>query len=141
LSPDSEPKPLDVASDFPPKIEAQVNLGAAVPETDPDADPVVGVPLYGRWHALVERISVEPEHVSWVNELNSDPRFRSYAGMGTLVIQKNQEDYMKLAWQQIGEILAANRKVHFLQMALKASQAAFVKHVAPLEQARALTLT
>src|SRR6185295_3717940 len=99
---------------------------------------LVTAPLYGRWHALVRRMSADPADRNWVNALNGDPRFRAPAGMGTLVIQKGQEEYMKLAWQQIGEILAVNRKIHFVQMAVKASQAAYEKHLAPLPDARAL---
>jgi hypothetical protein len=142
LSPDSVSKKLDPASNFPPEIETQVNLAADVATGGAGTaeDPLITAPLYGRWHALVERISARPEDRNWVNELNDDPRFRAPAGMGTLVIQKGQEDYMKLAWQQIGEILAVNRKIHFVQMAMKASQAAYEKHLAPLPDTRALPI-
>ena len=136
LSPFTVSKPLDAASNFPPEIEKQVNLAADAADAGVGAeDPVVTAPLYGRWHALVERVSADPADRNWVNELNTDPRLRSPAGMGTRVIQQNQEEFMKLAWQQIGEILAANRKIHFVQMALKASQAAYEKHLAPLPDA------
>jgi hypothetical protein len=140
LSPFTVPKPLDPASNFPAEIEKQVNLAADAADTGlvTAGDPLVTAPLYGRWHALVNRISAQPQNRNWVNELNSDPRFRAAAGMGTLVIQKHQEEYMKLAWQQIGEILAANRKVHFVQMAMKANQAAFIRHFAPLAAGQAL---
>jgi len=142
LAPTSEPKPLDPASNFPTEIEGVVNLAAAVEAGGvTDGDPVVTAPLYGRWHALVQRISADPSQRNWVNELNLDPRWRSAAGFGTQVIQKNQEEYMKLAWQQIGEILAANRRIHFAQVAMQASQRAFVKHLAPLPDDRALAVT
>ncbi len=141
LSPFTVSKPLDAASNFPPEIEKQVNLAADAADAGVGAeDPVVTAPLYGRWHALVERVSADPADRNWVNELNTDPRLRSPAGMGTRVIQQNQEEFMKLAWQQIGEILAANRKVHFVQMALKASQAAYEKHLAPLPDHRAMPI-
>ncbi len=142
LSPSAAPKTLDPASNFPPEIEKQVNLAAdvAADGIGTAEDPLVTAPLYGRWHALVERISAKPENRNWVNELNCDPRFRAPSGMGTLVIQKGQEDYMKLAWQQIGEILAVNRRIHFVQMAVKASQAAYEKHLAPLPNSRALPI-
>jgi hypothetical protein len=141
LSPFTVPRPLDAASNFPAEIESQVNLAADVADGGVGADdPIVTAPLYGRWHALVERISADPADRNWVNALNSDPRFRAAAGMGTRIVQDNQEEFMKLAWQQIGEILAANRKVHFVQMALKASQAAWEKHLAALPQERALPI-
>ena len=45
-----------------------------------------------------------------MHELNLDPRFRVAAGFGTGVVQKNQEDYMEAAWQQVGDVLEANRR-------------------------------
>ena len=141
LSPFTVSRPLDATSNFPTEIERQVNLAADAAANGVGAeDPVVTAPLYGRWHALVERMSADPANRNWVNELNADPRWRAPAGMGTRVIQENQEDLMKLAWQQIGEILAANRKVAYIQMALKASQAAWEKHLAPLPRERALPI-
>ncbi|HEV8117668.1 MAG TPA: hypothetical protein VGQ32_04040 [Thermoanaerobaculia bacterium] len=141
LSPFTASKPLDPASNFPPEIQSQVNLASDALSAGVGAqDPVVTAPLYGRWHALVDRINADPAQSNWVNELNSDPRFRAPAGMATRVIQEGQEEYMKLAWQQIGEILAANRKVAYVQMAVKASQAAYEKHLAPLPEERALPI-
>jgi hypothetical protein len=141
LSPFTVPKPLDVGSNFPPEIEKQVNLAADAVQTGVGAgDPIITAPLYGRWHALVERMSAAPENRNWVNELNSDPRFRAVAGMGTLVVQRNQEEYMKLAWQQIGGVLALNRKVHFVQMAMHASFACYAKHLEPMPEARSLAV-
>jgi hypothetical protein len=139
LSPSSKPRPLAPSSNFPPEIEAHVNLAAEAEESGVD-DPIVTAPLYGRWHALVKRISADPATRKWVNELNVDPRYRAAAGFGTLVIQKNQEEYMKLAWQQIGEVLAANRKIHYSQVAIEASQHAFVKHLLPMPTEKALAV-
>jgi hypothetical protein len=141
LSPFSEPKPLDAASNFPAEIEKQVNLAAEAVQTGVGAgDPYVTAPLYGRWHAMVERISTAPENRTWVNELNGDPRFRAVAGMGTLVVQKNQEEYMRLAWQQVGDVLALNRKVHFVQMALQASHTCYLKHLVAMPDAKGLAV-
>jgi hypothetical protein len=142
LSPFSEPEPLDPASNFPAEIERVVNLAADFEQTGVTAgDPVVTAPLYGRWHALVSRMSADPAQRNWVNELNVDPRHRAVAGFGTRVIQHRQEEYMKLAWQQIGEVLAANRRIHFVQMALKASQAAYVKNLVSLPVPSTLAIT
>lgn len=142
LSPFSEPKPLAASSNFPPEIARVVNLATDLEQTGVTAgDPVVSAPLYGRWHALVQRMSVDPAQRNWVNELNVDPRYRAVAGFGTRVVQAGQEEYMRLAWQQIGEILAANRRIHFAQMAIKSSQAAFVKNLKPLPVASALAIT
>ena len=142
LAPTSQPVPLTPDSNFFPEIEAVVNLAADVEEAGVGADdPVVTAPLYGRWHALVKRISTNPATRGWVDELNIDPRIRAVAGFGTRVIQKHQEEYMRLAWQQIGDVLAANRRIHFVQYALQASQRSWERHVVRLPDERVLALT
>jgi len=142
LAPTSQPNPLDPASNFFPEIEAVVNLAADTEDDGVTAgDPVVTAPLYGRWHALVKRISADPAARDWVNELNIDPRMRAVAGFGTRVIQKHQEEYMRLAWQQIGDVLAANRRIHFVQFALQASQRTWERHVVGLSEESVLALT
>ncbi|MEA2549172.1 MAG: hypothetical protein QOE42_1770 [Chloroflexota bacterium] len=85
-----------------------------------DGDPLVLPPLYGRWHALVPRLDAgdaAPERSHWVDELNLDPRHRATAGFGTVVIQKNQEDLMEAAWQQVGRVLDANFRIRLAQTA------------------------
>jgi hypothetical protein len=142
LSPFYEPKPLAVSSNYRPEVEQLVNLAGDNEQGGVAAgDPVVTAPLYGRWHALVQRISADPAKANWVNELNVDPRARTAAGYGTRVIQKNQEEYMRLAWQQIGEVLAANRRVHFVQFAMQASERIYAKSVVPLAAERVLAIT
>ena len=99
-----------------------------------DADPLITAPIYGRWHAMVERV-YEDRHgtridndYNWLNELNLDPRFRVPAHFGTRVVQKNQEDYMEAAWEQIGDVLKVNKQIRFGQFGLAASFALYTKH-------------
>jgi hypothetical protein len=142
-APATKSKGLAAESNFPAEIVKQVNLATDAVESGVAGadDPVITPPLYGRWHALTNRIAAPQAGVNnWVNELNADPRHRAVAGMGTRVIQKHQEDYMKLAWQQIGEILAANRKVHAVQFALRASDAVYSKHIVSLPPERTLPI-
>jgi hypothetical protein len=71
-----------------------------------DEDPLIVPPLYGRWHSQIQRLvpsDGDPSKEWWVQELNLDPRHRVAAGFGTGVIQKNQENYMEAAWQQVGK--------------------------------------
>ncbi len=97
-----------------------------------DPDPLITPPLYGRWHASVERLlkktdgSPQPNEKNWIHELNLDPRFRVPAGFGTKVIQQGQEEHMNAAWQQIGDVLKANR---FLRLAQLSHAALFQWHV------------
>ena len=67
---------------------------------------------------------------NWLHELNLDPRFRVAAGFGTGVVQARQEDLMAAAWDQIGDVLAANQRLRRLRFA---QQAGFVWHRAHLE--------
>ena len=85
-------------------------------------DPLIVPPIYGHWHALTPMLDVSKASGNWVDELNLDPRHRVTAGFGTQVIQKNQEDYMEAAWQQVGRVIEANQKIRYGQMAKLTSQ-------------------
>ncbi|MDV3220318.1 hypothetical protein [Intrasporangium sp.] len=100
-------------------------------------DPLITAPLYGRWHALTQRLLVDrdgnPAHPddNWVHELNLDPRHRLAAGFGTRVVQANQERYMDAAWGQIGDVLEANRRIRLAQLARLVSQSWWSAQLTP----------
>ncbi len=99
--------------DLPDKIK---NDSAAQDEPD----PLITAPLYGRWHALTNRLLESGDGIpnsNWTHELNLDPRYRVPAGFGTNVVQKNQDKYMEGAWEQVGEVLEANRRIRQAQFA------------------------
>jgi hypothetical protein len=114
------------------------------------SDPIITSPLYGRWHALTRRLLMEQDHVTpvpqtdnWVHRLNLDPRFRVAANFGVEVVEANAEDYMNAAWEQIGDVLAANQKIRRLHFSIAASLRMYDRHLvtqASLPQ-RALSLT
>ncbi len=138
-SPTMVPKPLDVRSAFP--VEAAPRLNApAEAQAAGESDPVVAPPIYGGWHALLDR--VDPGGMSgWVDELNLDPRQRAAGGLGARVVRQRQEDYMKIAWQQVGEIVAANRKAHYLRFAQQVAEMSYVKHLAAIPSERFVAFT
>lgn len=77
-----------------------------------ERQPRVGPPVYGQFPAGVR--STDPATSGrpvppWLAELNGDPRHRVAAGLGTLVVQRNQERYVAEAWRQVDQVLAANR--------------------------------
>ena len=76
----------------------------------PNDVPVVGPPIYGRWHAMRKGVPDAGTPVDWVRQLNLDPRWRIAAGFGTSVVRENQDEYMRRAWQQFGPLRAANRE-------------------------------
>lgn len=95
----------------------------------PNALRVVAPPLYGRWHAA--RATLEPgQPPPWFQELNADPRTRVAAGLGTQVVQSQQQALMAAAWQQFDRIRAINERLRFAQFAREAAVRIHVRHVA-----------
>ena len=130
---------VNLADEYSQKETLQAHQDAQLgPEVAVDPDPFVVPPIYGRWHAMSPRLlegrdgGPLPNDRNWVHELNLDPRFRAPAGFGTGVVQKNQEEYMNAAWEQIGDVLEANRRIRLAQLAKEASRMWHVRHIAPL---------
>lgn len=140
LADDYEAQPAATAN-------AQSGIGSAI-ENDPD--PLVTAPLYARWVALTQRLLSErngspvPNDDNWVHNVNLDPRFRVPAGFGADVVEKNAEEYMNDAWQQVGEVLRANALIHRLHLATAVASRWYERHLRPLATAipeRAFGLT
>ena len=128
-------------------VNKAAEITAADDPASGDPDPVITSPLYGRWHALQQRLLKDRAHANiphnrnWVHELNLDPRFRVAAGLGTKVVQKNQEEYMQAAWEQVGKIIEANNKIRYAQLAKEVSVKWYTKHLVPLTPERAFVFT
>ncbi|MEM1000394.1 MAG: hypothetical protein AAGN35_25300, partial [Bacteroidota bacterium] len=104
-------------------------------------DPIVTPDIYGRWHNLRKR--VDSSFLSWLDELNLDPRNRAIAGLGAKYVKDNQDDLMDKAWEQLGDVLEANQAMRWGQFAAHVSHAGYAKNFAfqPEEQALAMTGT
>jgi hypothetical protein len=72
-------------------------------------DPLLAPPIYGCWQAARHTVAAPPASVTWLDELNLDPRHRAIAALGTAVVQTQQEPLMASAWEQLGEIERINR--------------------------------
>ncbi len=117
-------KLVNLATDYSDLSATDANTNTGIPDVEDDEDPLIVPPLYGRWHALASRLDdtlADPAEHRWVEELNLDPRHRVAAGIGTGVVQQNQEPYMEAAWQQVGKVLEGNAKIRFGQMAMLTS--------------------
>jgi hypothetical protein len=133
---------IDLADDYAEAAADAANAAADIPNpeqpTENDPDPLITPPLYGMWHARTKRLLHERNgsaivpNDNWVHELNLDPRFRAPAGFGTRVIQDQQEKYMDAAWEQIGDVIAANRRIRLAQLAREVSFAWHETHFKPL---------
>ena len=85
------------------------NLAANCSGITDDPDPLITSPLYGRWHALTQRVlfnsdgTTAPNSTNWVHRLNLDPRFRVPANYGAEIVEANAEAVYELC-------LAADRR-------------------------------
>ena len=103
-------------------------------------DPIVTPPFYGK--SYQEQKKVDPAALDkWYNSLNLHPKNRISAGMGTQVIQKDQEELMDRAWNYFGDVLAANQKLRRMQLSLELSEQIYKKHLKKLDTDRLLTLS
>jgi hypothetical protein len=125
------PRPLQTA------LAGLINLPDRY-QREGEPDPIITPPLYGTWHALQKRVLVAedeatplPNLANWIHRLNLDPRYRVAAGIGTRVIQDQQEKFMGAAWEQIGKVLDAQKKVRRGQFGLLVSDIWFDRHLAP----------
>ncbi len=139
LAPTTVPRGLAAGNTFTPQVEPVLNAAADAREGGA-GDPLVVPPIYGCWHARVERVDHSASAGHWVDALNLDPRYRAVAGLGARVVRAHQEKYMRIAWEQIGDVISVNRQIRRAQLATKAASALFLKSFAPLPRERALAL-
>lgn len=127
---------INLADDYTGAPSATANAAAG----SADPDPLVTPPLYGRWHALSSRLLTAPDGApldpddNWLHELNLDPRFRVAAGLGAQVVQEHQEELMAAAWEQVGEVLEANRRIRMAQLAREVGHVYHARHLEPLRE-------
>lgn len=121
---------------FPPNQFYNNNpFGYDGPSTPIEDDPIITPDLYGRWHALKDTLpsstlALQNDN-TWLFEVNLDPRSRSVVGMGVKHVKENQERLMDRAWDQLGEVIEANRKLKWGQLSKRISFAGYKKHLAP----------
>lgn len=136
---------VNLADDYSEKSPKVVHQNTDLPEEirtesseENEPDPLITSPLYGRWHALTNRLLDSSDGIpdtNWIHELNLDPRYRVPAGFGTGVVQKNQEKYMESAWEQVGDVIEANRQIRQAQLAQAVSKYWFTNHIQTMQNA------
>jgi hypothetical protein len=131
--------PSGTQAPFQTALAAIVNAPGQSAVIDPQADPILAPPLYGRWYAA--RAIVAPGGAAWLDQLNLDPRTRAVAAFGTRVVQEHQEALMSAAWEQAAQLQQANQRVRQLQLSLAVGTRLLARHFAPLAPDRALRLT
>jgi hypothetical protein len=113
-------------SGFVTSLRALLNAGeptAGAPARALELPP----PIYGRWPAGVTAVPLPHGRIRpWIAELNLDPRHRAGAALGTLVVQRHQEQLMASAWAQVGPIDRANQALAHAQLARQTARATYV---------------
>ena len=101
------------------KLRIEVDCAGSAP--DASALPRVGPRLYARYQrgqATTGAVFNDPARypdLDWYQQLNTTPSHRVIAGLGTRVVQKDQEQLMQAAWAQVGEIRQANETLVRIQ--------------------------
>lgn len=77
-----------------------------------NGDPILTIPLYGHAYANPKLGAASPKPLTrdgknWYSAINYDPRNRVAAGLGTQVVQKEQEELMQSAWLQLAALQRA----------------------------------
>ena len=119
-------------TDFQTTLQSFLNLTTPTIDdpANPNADdPRIIPPIYGRWHAGIDR--VDRTHAGWLDDLNLDPRWRTPGGFGTEVVQTKRTSLLASAWQQVDGIIAANRLLRQAQLARSSMTQLFLGHLQP----------
>ena len=150
--PENEPDaqwPVEAAQEWTPSVTAGLIAKLNLPDqqahmTNPGA-PLVGPPLYGGLHAQQPRIETEAPadaaQPAWFRELNMDPRHRIVGGLGTRVVQAEQEDLMLAAWNQLAGLEPVNRALRLAQLAKHVGASLHRRHLSRLSDAAVLAVT
>jgi hypothetical protein len=133
------PWPEPPREPFRARLSELLDTPASLAAQDPSQPGVVAPPLYGGFHAA--RPTVPPGSPFWLRELNLDPRYRAAAGLGTQVVQDQQEQLMAAAWQQVGEIDRANDALRKAQLARATAERLHARHLKPLGAGELLQVT
>ena len=147
-SPAMTPAGAPVDADWPAPQRAalrdRVNEGN---ETNPDL-PRVGPRMYARHQAGKNRIGISGEPFNatetdamWFDQLNTNPAHRVVAGLGTRVVQRDQEPLMQAAWAQIDGVRKANQAINWAQFAEVMTTSLHDRHIATLDLGRLTQVT
>jgi hypothetical protein len=121
------------------EIAAAAALTAAAAAAHPAGRPAIGPLLYARAAAGRGDVTTATPAVDWFDQLNRDPRARGVAGLGTRVLRRNVEDLMARAWQQVGEVEAANAALRRLQVSRAVAASLHERHLSALSPGRLMT--
>jgi hypothetical protein len=120
-------EPVALSAQWLTELEAFVNTAAISLTGAGGSQPLVGPPIYGRWYSGETQLG--PSTRPWVSALNTDPRNRAAASLGTLVVDEEQQALLASAWSQIEGLLQANGELKILQLGREAFTRVFSRHI------------
>jgi hypothetical protein len=112
---------------FRTELRKLVNLGAK---------PVVAPPVYGRWQSARDAVPTDAGEPVWLRELNLDPSARAVAGLGVVVVQRDQEQLVAAAWNQLGDPNAVRAVERRLEVAVAVLGSVVRRRLEPMEPGR-----
>ena len=131
---------------FTAEIAKSLNDALHTPMLDSqgDEDPLVSLPVYGRYFKktkVIRRPAPRFRNANWVSEINLDRRLRVAASAGTAVVKEKQEEYVSRCWEQVGEIREANSLLRFGAAAASSGTSIKERHLDPLGDFRFVMAT
>ena len=133
------PPPDPIPFGFKITLASIINEPSRVTAIDPNSDPLLAPPIYGRWHAGTP--ATVPTGATWLDQLNLDPRWRVAAGYGTRVVQQHQEALMASAWEQAAELHAANQRMRQVQLSIAVGEVLHKRHLSVLSEEMVLRVS
>ena len=125
------------------KLQEMLNSGSARVAAGADAAahvPTLAPPIYGEYPAKRHTVDITKIDHHWLDGLSLQPRYRLAAGWGAEVVRQNQDEFMQAAWEQLGDVLAAERAFSLARLARDVLKRIEVRHLARLSPDRVLAL-
>ncbi|MEO8755132.1 MAG: hypothetical protein ABI624_20925, partial [Casimicrobiaceae bacterium] len=102
--------------------------------------PTLSPPIYGEYPAKRHTVDAAKVNANWLDGLALQPRYRLAAGWGAEIVRQNQDEFMQAAWEQLGDVLAAERAFSLARLARDVLKRIEVRHLAKLSPDRALAV-
>ncbi|MEP7296730.1 MAG: hypothetical protein ABI702_11125 [Burkholderiales bacterium] len=102
--------------------------------------PTLAPPIYGEYPAKRHVVDTARVDGHWLDALSLQPRYRLAAGWGAEVVRQNQDEFMQAAWQQLGDVIAAERAFSLARLARDVLKRVEVRHLAKLSPSRVLAV-
>ncbi len=128
---------------FAGKLQAMLNSGhdSSLSGT-PAADqvPTLSPPIYGEYPAKRHTVNAANATHHWLDGLSCQPRYRLAGGWGAEVVRQNQDEFMQAAWEQVGDVLAAERALSLARLSRDVLKRVEARHLARLAPERLLAV-